>query len=169
MGRKVGDWGGGPGTWRLNGQNGCREWQRVQRDAGGWVPRPGLVQGRPADQMGEISKSRARRRMPGVPLKITKYVIFVLNQIASSVGFLGRWASCIKYQRFKSTYWGLEGGGSGEHFTYRGWGPGDCDKASIVRFSGKRQLSGIHSPGATGKATRARGKANGGGGRGAGC
>lgn len=24
MGRKVGDWGGGPGTWRLNGQNGCQ-------------------------------------------------------------------------------------------------------------------------------------------------
>lgn len=104
---------------------GVREWQRVQKDVGGWVPRPGLVQGRPVDQMGEISKSRARRRMPDVPLKITKYVIFALNQIASSVGFLGRWASCIKYQRFKSTYWGLEGGGSGEHFTYRGWGPGD--------------------------------------------
>ena len=24
---------------------------------------------------------------------------------------------------FKSTYWGLEGGGNGEHFTYRGSGP----------------------------------------------
>lgn len=28
--------------------------------------------------------------MPDVPLKITDYVIFVLNQIASSAGFLGR-------------------------------------------------------------------------------
>lgn len=104
-------------------RRGGREWQGLQRDVGGWALRPGLVQGRPVDRMGEICKSRTLRRMPDVPLKITKYVIFVLNQIASSVGFLGGRASCIKYQRFKSTYWGLEGGGSGEHFTYRGSGP----------------------------------------------
>ena len=104
-------------------RRGDREWQVVQRDVGGWVPRPGLVQGRPVDRIGEICKSRTLRRMPDVPLKITKYVIFVLNQIASSVGFPGRRASCIKYQRFKSTYWGLEGGGSGEQFPYRGSGP----------------------------------------------
>lgn len=32
MGRKVGDWGGGPGTWRLNGQKG---WQGVAGAAEG--------------------------------------------------------------------------------------------------------------------------------------
>ena len=35
-------------------RRGDREWQGVQRDVGGWVPRPGLVQGRPVDRMGGI-------------------------------------------------------------------------------------------------------------------
>lgn len=47
------------------------------------------MQGRPVDGMEEICKSRALRRMPDVTLKITKYVIFALNQIASSAGFPG--------------------------------------------------------------------------------
>lgn len=38
---------------------------------------------------GRFCKSLGLRRMPDVPLKITKYVIFELNQIASSAGFPG--------------------------------------------------------------------------------
>lgn len=41
------------------------------------------------DRMGEFCKSQGHRQMPDVPLKITKYVIFELNQIVSSAGFPG--------------------------------------------------------------------------------
>lgn len=64
-------------------REGFSEWQRgAEGNTLTRVVRAGRA------RMGECCKSWGLRRMPDVPLKITKYVIFVLTQIASSAGFL---------------------------------------------------------------------------------
>lgn len=68
--------------------------------------------------------------MPDGTLKITKYVIFMLNQIESSVRFLGRQvASSTDHLK---TSLGLEESEREGHATQRSPGLGCGDKASIV-------------------------------------
>lgn len=68
--------------------------------------------------------------MPDGTLKITKYVIFMLNQIESSVRFPGRQVS--SSTNHLKTSLGLEGSEREGHATLRFPGLGCGDKASIV-------------------------------------
>lgn len=70
--------------------------------------------------------------MPDGTLKITKYVIFMLNQIESSVRFPGRQVS--SSTKHLKTSLGLEESKREGHATQRSPGLGCEDKASIVRF-----------------------------------
>lgn len=144
MGRRPGAEDGGPVTRGRDSQKavtrapggstfGCRGASGNGRGGRGGRQGPG----RPADGMGSFCKSRGLRRRPDVPLKITKYVIFVLNQIASSAGFPGGRASCIKQQRFRNRR-GAGGGGVGGPSAHRG-AAGPC-----VRPGTRPPLSGSH-------------------------
>ena len=70
--------------------------------------------------------------MPDGTLKITKYVIFMLNQIESSVRFPGRQVSS-STNHFKTSL-GLEESKREGHATQRSPGLRCGDKASIVRL-----------------------------------
>lgn len=118
-------------------REGFSEWQRgAEGDTLTRVVRAGRT------RMGECCKSWGLRRMPDVPLKITKYVIFVLTQIASSAGFLsGQVVSSTKSLKTRMGGWTEE---QMENIpdTEVPAAPAIWDKATIVKFSGKR----LHFP-----------------------
>lgn len=71
--------------------------------------------------------------MPDGTLKITKYVIFMLNQIESSARFPGRQVT--SSTNHLKTSLGLEESEREEHATQRSPRPEVWDKASIVKFT----------------------------------
>lgn len=71
--------------------------------------------------------------MPDGTLKITKYVIFMLNQIESSARFPGRQVT--SSTNHLKTSLGLEESEKEGHATQRSPGLGGGDKASIVRHT----------------------------------
>lgn len=122
----------------------------------GWPLRPGPWRGW-WDWMGGFCKSWGLRRMPDVPLKITEYVIFVLNQIASPAGFLGR--QVISSAKGLKTHMGDGRGAGTENIP--------CTEVPGPRAPGQGHhcelLGGrLHPPDSEGSTLGARGRAQGG-------